>query len=98
MILYGAFLLNAGAWDGREMKAVFTAFFGALMVYRLAALGVAGGVTVGVLREAALLLPAVFAGSWIGIGIFDRVPERTFTWLVLLGLSATAVLLVATAI
>ncbi len=38
MIVYGAFMVANEYWGGSRMKAVFTAFFGTLMAYRLGAL------------------------------------------------------------
>lgn len=94
VILYGTFLLASGVWTGRRMKAMFTAFFGTLMVYRLASLAVAGSVTTGILLEAVVMVPALLLGAWAGIAVFDRVPEDVFTWIVLAGLTANAVILV----
>ncbi|UTF55227.1 sulfite exporter TauE/SafE family protein [Natronosalvus rutilus] len=98
MIVYGAFMAAGGFWSDEEMKAVFTAFFGSLMVYRLGSLGYAGDVTVPLLTEAAVALPMVFLGAWLGVKIFNRIPERIFGWVVLALLTANAFILLGTAV
>ncbi|MFO8133177.1 MAG: sulfite exporter TauE/SafE family protein [Thermoplasmatota archaeon] len=97
MILYGAFMLAAGFWSDREMKAVLTAFFGTLMVYRLGTLAVTADVTVPLTVEALIALPALLLGAWMGIRVFDRLPQHMFRWIVLGALTVTAVLLIAAA-
>lgn len=87
-----------GSWSDREMKAVFTAFFGTLMVYRLATLGVTGSVSLQLLVEAAITLPGLFIGAWVGVNIFKRVPQTVFGWLVLGLLTINALLLLATSL
>jgi len=98
MILYGAFMLAAGLWSDREMKAVLTAFFGTLMVYRLGTLVVTADVTVPLTVEALFALPALLLGAWVGIRVFNWLPQRIFRWIVLGGLTVTAVLLVTAAL
>ncbi len=42
-------------------------------------------------------MPALFLGSWLGIKIYNHIPEKIFSWLVLVMLSINAlVLLIAT--
>jgi uncharacterized membrane protein YfcA len=98
MIVYGAFMSASGFWSDEEMKATFTAFFGTLMLYRLGSLSYTGAVTTPLLVEAAIAVPMVFLGAWIGIYIFDHIPERGFQWLVLALLSVNAVILLYTAV
>ncbi|WP_336003136.1 sulfite exporter TauE/SafE family protein [Halorientalis halophila] len=97
MIVYGAFMSASGFWSGEEMKAVFTAFFGTLMLYRLGALSYTGAVTTPLLVEALVAIPMVFLGAWIGVYIFDHIPEDIFQWLVLLLLTVNAIVLLFTA-
>lgn len=98
IIVYGAFMAAGGFWSDREMKAVFTAFFGTLMVYRLATLGVTGALSLPLLMEAVIALPGIFVGAWVGGRIFDRVPEAVFTWAVLALLTVNAAVLLFTSI
>src|SRR6056297_1102565 len=44
MIVYGKFMAAGGFWSDEEMKAVFTAFFGTVMLYRLGRLTYTGSV------------------------------------------------------
>lgn len=98
LVVYGAFMSASGFWTDREMKAVFTAFFGTLMVYRLASLSVTWAVTVSLLIEAAIVLPGLFLGAWIGVKIFNRIPKRIFSWIVLTLLTVNALILLMTAV
>ena len=93
MIMYGTFMVGAGLWKGRRMKAAFTAFFGTVQLYRLASLLIAGSVTVPLVTEAALGLPALFLGAWLGILIFRYISQRIFRWVVLAMLTANAFIL-----
>jgi uncharacterized membrane protein YfcA len=97
MILYGAFMMGAGFWSDTKMKAVLTAFFGTLMLYRLGALLVTADVTLSLTIEAMIVLPALFLGAWTGIRIFNRLPQYIFRWIVLIGLIVTATLLIIAA-
>ena len=98
MILYGALLVATDFWEGSQMKAVFTAFFGTLMLYRVASLAVTGAMTLPLLVEAAIALPGLFLGAWIGIKIYDLIPERVFSWIVLGMLTANAIVLLVTSL
>ncbi|MFW6041100.1 MAG: TSUP family transporter [Thermoplasmatota archaeon] len=98
MIVYGAFMVANQYWKGSKMKAIFTAFFGTLMAYRLGGLTYTGSVTVSMVTEALIALPALFIGAWIGIKIFNKIPKRIFSWLVLAGLTINAVILIVTSI
>jgi hypothetical protein len=98
MIVYGAFMSASGFWTGEEMKAVFTAFFGTLMLYRLGGLTYTGAVTGPLVLEALVAIPMVFVGAWIGVYVFDHIPERTFQWIVLALLTANAFVLLFTAV
>lgn len=98
MIVYAAFMAASGFWTDRKMKAVLTAFFGTMMVYRVGSLGVTGALTFPLLRDAAVALPGVFIGAWVGTRIFDRVPEALFGWIVLALLTINAAILLSTSI
>ncbi|MFC3958184.1 sulfite exporter TauE/SafE family protein [Halovivax cerinus] len=98
MIVYGAFMSASGFWSDEEMKAVFTAFFGTLMLYRLASLTYTGAVTAPLMIEAAIAIPMVFVGAWAGVYIFDNIPQRVFQWLVLVLLTVNAFVLLFTSI
>lgn len=98
MIIYGAFMAAGGFWSAEEMKATFTAFFGTLMLYRLASLAYTGAVTVPLMTEAAVAVPMVFVGAWVGVYIFDHIPQRIFGWVVLALLSVNAFVLLFTAV
>ncbi|MFP4200856.1 MAG: sulfite exporter TauE/SafE family protein [Clostridia bacterium] len=93
MIMYGTFMVGAGLWKGRRMKAVFTAFFGTVQLYRLASLLVAGSVTMPLVTEAALGLPGLFLGAWLGILIFRHISQDIFRWIVLALLTTNALIL-----
>jgi len=98
MILYGTFMVANDFWEGGKMKAIFTAFFGTLMLYRVGSLAVAGQVTTPLLVEAAVALPGLLLGAWLGIKIYDVIPQRIFRWLVLAMLAINAILLLITAV
>jgi uncharacterized membrane protein YfcA len=98
MILYGTFMVANDLWEGGKMKAIFTAFFGTLMLYRVGSLAVAGQVTAPLLVEAAVALPGLFVGAWLGIKIYDVIPQRIFRWLVLIMLAINAIILLITAL
>lgn len=98
MIVYGAFMVANEYWKGSRMKAVFTAFFGTLMGYRLSVLTYTGSVSASITWEALIVLPALFIGAWVGIKIYRKIPERIFGWMVLTGLTINAVILIITSI
>ena len=81
MIIYGTFMVAAGFWESKHMKAIFTAFFGTLMFYRLMTVLVTGSFTMPLLLEALIVMPALFLGSWPGIKIYNHIPEKIFSWL-----------------
>ncbi|MFO7942615.1 MAG: sulfite exporter TauE/SafE family protein [Bacillota bacterium] len=93
MIMYGTFMVGAGLWKGQRMKAVFTAFFGTVQLYRLASLLIAGSVTIPLVTQAALGLPALFLGAWLGILIFRHISQGIFRWVVLAMLTTNALIL-----
>lgn len=98
MIVYGAFMIANKYWKGARMKAVFTAFFGTLMAYRLSVLTYTGSVTVPLITQALIAIPALFVGAWAGIKIFENIPEKIFSWFVLVGLTVNAMILIFTSL
>ncbi|TFG12826.1 sulfite exporter TauE/SafE family protein [Candidatus Thorarchaeota archaeon] len=98
MILYGTYLLNSEEWTGNQTKAVFTAFFGTLMSYRLVALALIGQITLPLSLEALLVMPALAIGSGLGILVYSRIDEAKFRWLVVVGLAINAALLIFSSI
>ncbi|MGM0445532.1 MAG: sulfite exporter TauE/SafE family protein [Bacillota bacterium] len=96
MIIYGTFMMAAGFWKSKHMKAIFTAFFGTLMFYRLISILIAGSFTLPLFLEALVVMPALFLGSWLGIKIYNHISEEIFSWLVIVMLSINAVVLLLT--
>lgn len=96
MIVYGTFMVATGVWTGEKMKAIFTAFFGTLMLYRVLAITVQGDITGGWLLEALIAIPAMLVGAWIGIYIFEKIPKKIFSWVVLALLTVNAFILLFT--
>jgi len=90
MILYGTFMLAAGLWESGRMKATFTAFFGTLMLYRVASVIYTGDATAPLAIEAAIAVPALLLGAWAGIWIYERIPRNIFNWIVLAMLTINA--------
>lgn len=96
MILYGTFMVATGNWDGKKMKATFTAFFGTVMLYRVATTAVQGDITGDLVLQALIALPAMLIGVFIGIKIFDKIPKKIFNWVVLTMLTINAFILLLT--
>lgn len=80
-------------------RAPFRATVAALwlfeMVARIAGYGAAGYYTMDILLLVALLLPMMFAGSWIGERLGNRISQETFSKLMALLLIMTGVSLLA---
>jgi uncharacterized membrane protein YfcA len=93
MIIYGTFMMIGGFWGSKQMKSVFTAFFGTMMLYRLVAVIIEGSFTLSLLLEAIIVMPALFIGSYLGIKIYNNIPEKIFSWFVLVMLAINAVIL-----
>jgi uncharacterized protein len=94
MIIYGAFLVETGYWEGKQMKAIFTAFFAINLLYRLIVLTFTGDVTAPLAIEAVLIIPALLLGSWIGIKLFDILPREVFRWFLIVFLFVLSLLLI----
>ncbi|MFW6279090.1 MAG: sulfite exporter TauE/SafE family protein [Bacillota bacterium] len=97
MIIYGTFMVATGIWQSKRMKAVFTAFFGTLMLYRFLSLAINGVVTTKLMLETLIILPGLFIGAWLGIKVYNHIPEKIFSWIVLLMLTINAFILLITA-
>ena len=96
MIIYGAFMVAAGAWKSKKMKAIFTGYFSILMLYRSISLSVTGDMTLNLFVEALMMLPGMLLGAWLGIKIYRIIPEKIFQWIVLGSLTINAFILIFT--
>lgn len=96
MIIYGTFLMATDKWSSKEMKGVFTAFFGTLMAYRVATLAFSGQIQPDWAVEAATALPALLLGSFLGIKIYNLISAKIFQWVVLGLLTVNALVLLFT--
>lgn len=63
MIIYGAFLMETEYWTAKQMKAIFTSFFAANLLYRIVVLTSMGKMTTAIAVEALAIVPAVFFWS-----------------------------------
>lgn len=93
MILYGAFMTSLGIWSNRRMKAIFTSFFGILMLYRVVVVVIQGGITGSIIIEALIAIPAMLLGAFIGIKIFDNISSKVFNWILVFMLAINAFIL-----
>lgn len=93
MVLYGTFMTATAIWTNKEMKAIFTAFFGILMLYRTATAAIAGHIDLSLGLEALITIPAMLLGSWFGISIFNKISSKLFNWIVIILLTINAVIL-----
>lgn len=93
MILYGAFMTSTNIWTNKEMKAIFTAFFGILMLYRTVTVALVGNISLILGFEALITIPAMLLGSWIGIIIFNKISNKVFNWIVVVLLTINAFIL-----
>jgi uncharacterized membrane protein YfcA len=83
MIIYGAFLMETGYWTAKQMKAIFTSFFAANLLYRLVVLASMGQMSVVIAVEALAIVPALFLGTWLGIKLFNIMPREIFRWFII---------------
>lgn len=96
MILYGTFMVATGNWDGKKMKATFTAFFGTVMLYRVASTIFQGNMTMDLFIQALIAIPSMLIGAYIGIKIFKKIPQKIFNWIILIMLTINAFILLFT--
>jgi uncharacterized protein len=94
MIIYGAFLVETEYWKPAQMKAIFTAFFAANLLYRLGALLFTGDLTGELALEALVISPVLFLGTWLGIKLFDKLPAEAFRWFLIIFLLILSLLLI----
>lgn len=81
---------HALGYDPRTFRATLAATFAGTGVIGLAGFLVSGQVSAATLRIAAIALPAVVLGWWLGNRIFTRVNPITFRRIVLVGLVASS--------
>lgn len=96
MILYGTFMASTGQWTGKKMKATFTGFFGVLMLYRVVSVAIQGSITASLVVEAIIAIPAMLLGAWVGIYIYNKIPNKIFNWVVIVMLTINAFVLLLT--
>ncbi|MGO3168662.1 sulfite exporter TauE/SafE family protein [Senegalia sp. (in: firmicutes)] len=96
MILYGTFMVATNNWNGKKMKATFTAFFGTVMLYRVAVISFQGKMNLGLFTEALIAIPAMLLGVYVGIKIFEKIPQKIFNWIVIGMLTINAFILLFT--
>lgn len=96
MIVYGAFMVAAGLWKSKKMKAIFTAYFGILMLYRSISIVVTGDMTLNLFLEALIMIPGMLLGVWSGIKVYRFIPEKIFQWIVLGLLAVNSLVLIFT--
>ena len=83
MIIYGAFLMETEYWTAGQMKAIFTSFFAANLLYRVVVLTSMGQMTVVIAVEALAIIPALFLGTWLGIKLFNIMPREIVRWFII---------------
>ena len=83
MIIYGAFLMETDYWTAEQMKAIFTSFFAANLLYRIAVLTSMGQMSAVIAVEALAIVPALFLGTWLGIKLFNIMPRVIFRWFII---------------
>ena len=83
MIIYGAFLMETDYWTAEQMKAIFTSFFAANLLYRIVVLTSMGQMSVVIAVEALAIIPALFLGTWLGIKLFKIMPRVIFRWFII---------------
>jgi uncharacterized membrane protein YfcA len=70
-------------WTKNEQRGVFQPYILVVHATTLAWLGTAGELTWSTARDVGWCLPALVAGGWIGLRLFDRVSEAGFRQLIL---------------
>ena len=83
MIIYGAFLMETDYWTTGQMKAIFTSFFAANLLYRIVVLSSMGQMSAVIAVEALAIVPALFLGTWLGIKLFNIMPREIFRWFII---------------
>jgi uncharacterized membrane protein YfcA len=70
-------------WHGDVQRAVFQPFAVAVFVMSAAWLGAGGALSAGTMRLFLLGLPALAAGTWLGLKLYGRLDEAAFRKVVL---------------
>ena len=83
MIIYGAFLMETDYWTTGQMKAIFTSFFAANLLYRIVVLSSMGQMSAVIAVEVLAIVPALFLGTWLGIKLFNIMPREIFRWFII---------------
>ena len=78
-------------WPKDRQRAVFQPIAVATFVVTLPLLGAQGALTADVLRLGLLGLPAVLAGLWLGLKLYDRIDEVAFRRIVLVLVLASGI-------
>jgi len=93
MIIYGAFLMETGYWTAKQMKAIFTSFFAANLLYRIVVLSSMGQMSAVIAVESLAIVPALFLGAWLGIKLFSIMPREIFRWFIIIFIFALGLVL-----
>ena len=93
MIIYGAFLMEPGYWTAKQMKAIFTSFFAANLLYRIVVLSSMGQMSAEIAVESLAIVPALFLGAWLGIKLFSIMPREIFRWFIIIFIFALGLVL-----
>ena len=94
MIIYGAFLMETDYWTAEQMKAIFTSFFAANLLYRIVVLTSMGQMSVVIAVEALAIIPALFLGTWLGIKLYNIMPREIFRWFIIVFIFVMGLLLI----
>jgi uncharacterized protein len=81
-------------WSAKQMKAIFTSFFAANLLYRLGVLTFQGEMTAEIAVEALAIIPAIILGTWIGIKLFNIIPREIFRWFIIAFIFVLGLLLI----
>src|SRR5947208_1272008 len=81
-------------WSKDVQRAVFQPVAVAIFVMSALWIGARGAITPEVIKLFLVGLPALFAGTWLGLKLFGRLDEATFRKIVLVLLLTSGALLV----
>jgi len=81
-------------WPKDVQRTVFQPVAVAIFAMSALWIGVKGAVTLDIIKLFLIGLPALFAGTWLGLKLYGRIDEATFRKVVLALLLASGVLLV----
>ena len=83
-------------WDKDTQRAVFQTFNLSMHVLTLAGYLIGGTVTTAHATHFALMLPAIAVAAWLGARAYRRISERVFRRIVLVLLTVSGIVLLAT--